>query len=161
MEQEKITEMMDRAPLIQADGLSGDYRSLAEFNNVVLAGHRTSYGMEFVTWEWVQNHTNLWQGHYYGEDLDAARRDFATRSGLLPPERAFNDRQLAVIYDSAQHMTTLGLVTTQEQEKLLEQIMDQIEAALPQVIDLANELTQDQRGGRQRIGGMDGMTQQI
>lgn len=161
MEQEKITEMMDRAPIIRAEGLSGDYRSLAEFNNVVLAGHQTSYGMEFVTWEWVQNHTSLWQGHYYGEDLDAARRDFATRSGLFPPERVFNDRQLAVIYDAAQHMTTLGLVTNQEQEKLLGQITDQIETALPQVIDLANELTQGQRQGQQRVEGMEGMTQQL
>lgn len=73
----------------------------------------------------------------------------------------FNDRQLAVIYDAAQHMTTLGLVTSQEQEKLLGQITDQIETALPQVIDLANELTQGQRQGQQRVEGMEGMTQQL
>ena len=48
-------KLMEQAPQIKASGLTGDYRALAEFNNVVLAGHRTRFGMEFVTWEWVQN----------------------------------------------------------------------------------------------------------
>ena len=52
-------KLMEQAPQIIASGLEGDYRALVEFNNVVLAGHQTSYGMEFVTWEWVQNHTAL------------------------------------------------------------------------------------------------------
>lgn len=55
--------LMERAPQLKASGLEGDYRSLAEFNDIVLAGHQTKFGMEFVTWEWVQNHTALWQGH--------------------------------------------------------------------------------------------------
>lgn len=55
----RYQKLMAQAPKIKASGLEGDYRALAEFNNVVLAGHQTSYGMEFVTWEWVQNHTTL------------------------------------------------------------------------------------------------------
>ena len=141
MKKTEYEKLMEQAPRIKASGLEGDYRALAEFNNIVLAGHQTKYGMEFVTWEWVQNHTALWQGHYT-DSYDAAKRDFATRSGLLPSELLFTQDQLAVIFDAAQHMTALGLVSNPAQEKLLEQIMEQIEDTVPQVIDLANELTQ-------------------
>jgi len=55
---------MEAAPQLKARGLEGDYRLLAEFNGVVLAGHPTRYGIQFVTWEWVQDHTALWHGHY-------------------------------------------------------------------------------------------------
>lgn len=90
--------LMEQAPQIRASGLEGDYRVLAEFNNVVLAGHRTRFGMEFVTWEWVQNHTALWQGHYYGDSYATAKQDFATCSGLFPEERVFSDKQLTELY---------------------------------------------------------------
>ena len=138
------TKQMAIAPPLAANGLSGDYRLLAEFDNIVLAGHEREggYGVEFITWERIQNGTELWQGHYYGNDYAAAKQDFAVRSGLLPPELLFTQEQLAVIFDAAQNMTTLGLVSNPEQEKLLEQIMEQVEEVVPQVIDLANELTQ-------------------
>ena len=143
---ETLTYMkqMASAPPLVADGLTGNYRLLAEFGDVVLAGHERErgYGVEFVTWERIRDGTELWQGHYYGNDYAAAKQDFAVRSGLLPPELLFTQEQLAVIFDAAQNMTTLGLVSNPEQEKLLEQIMEQVEEVVPQVIDLANELTQ-------------------
>ena len=122
---------------------------LAEFNGAVLAGHQTEYGLQFITWERVHDRS-LWQGHYYdtssGADAyAAARRDFAVRSGLLPAGLLFTAEQLAVIYDAAQNMTVQGLVSSPEQDKLLEGIMEQIQEAVPQVIDLANELTESPR----------------
>ena len=81
----------------------------------------------------------------------AAKRDFTVRSGLLPANVLFTQEQLAVIYDAAQNMTTMDLVSNPEQDKLLEGIMEQIEEAVPQVIDLANELTQSPK---QRLGEM-------
>ena len=41
---------MEAAPQLTASGLAGDYRLLADFNGVVLAGHPTQYGVQFVTW---------------------------------------------------------------------------------------------------------------
>ena len=41
---------MEAAPPLTASGLTGDYRLLADFNGVVLAGHPTQYGVQFVTW---------------------------------------------------------------------------------------------------------------
>ena len=58
-----MRQMMTAPPLL-AEGLSGDYRLLAEFNHIVLAGHERegNYGVEFVTWERIRNGTSLWQG---------------------------------------------------------------------------------------------------
>ena len=138
------TKQMATAPPLVADGLTSNYRLLAEFGSIVLAGHERegNYGVEFVTWERIQDGTRLWQGHYYDNDYAAAKQDFAVRSGLIPSGLLFTQDQLAVIFDAVQNMSVLGLVSNPEQEKLLEQIMEQIEDAVPQVIDLANELTQ-------------------
>lgn len=132
-------QLMEHAPQIRASGLDGDYRALAEFNNVVLAGHETKFGMEFVTWEWVQNHTALWQGHYYGDDYAAAKQDFVARSELLPEERLFSDKQLAEIYlciyetlDSAYHLS-------QGREELLLESIKQIEAAVSNLDELVQK----------------------
>ena len=154
---ETLTYMrqMASAPLLTADGLSGDYRVLAEFDNVVLAGHEREggYGVEFITWERIQNGTGLWQGNYYENDYAAAKQNFATRSGLIPPALLFTPEQMAVIFDAAQNMTVEGFVSNPKQEKLLEQVMEQIEEVVPEVIDLANELTQYPK--QHELGGME------
>lgn len=41
-------DLMETAPQLKASGLSGDYRLLADFNDVVLAGHPTRYGTQFM-----------------------------------------------------------------------------------------------------------------
>ena len=132
-------ELMEQAPHISASGLEGDYRTLAEFNNVVLAGHQTRFGIEFVTWEWVQNHTTLWQGHYYGDDYDAAKQDFTTRSGLLPQERIFSDQQLTELYRCIHETLESGYPITLEREKLLTESAEQIEAAVPHLEELVQK----------------------
>ena len=57
--------LMEQAPLLKAQGLSGDYRTLAEFNGTVLAGHPTKHGVHFVTWDWNFDRTALNQGNYF------------------------------------------------------------------------------------------------
>lgn len=132
-------KLMEQASQIRASGLEGDYRALAEFNNVVLAGHQTRYGIEFVTWEWVQNHTALWQGHYYGDNYTAAKQDFVTRSGLLPQERLFNDQQFAEMYRCIHETLENGYPITVEREKLLTESAEQIEAAVPNLEELVQK----------------------
>ena len=147
-------KQMAAAPPLLAEGLSGNYRLLAEFNHIILAGHERDggYGVEFITWERIRNGTALWQGHYYDNDFGTAKQDFATRSGLVPVNTLFTKEQLAVIYDAVQNMTALDLVSNPEQGKLLERIMEQLQEAVPQVIDLANVLTQSPKP--QRLEGM-------
>ena len=154
---ETLTYMrqMVTAPLLRADGLSGEYRVLAEFDNVVLAGHRREggYGVEFITWERIKKGTGLGQGNYYENDYAAAKQNFAIRSGLIPSALLFTPEQMAVIFDAAQNMTAEGFVSNPKQEKLLEQVMEQIEEVVPEVIDLANELTQYPK--QHELGGME------
>lgn len=130
MNKTEYERLMEQAPRIKASGLEGDYRELAEFNGIVLAGHQTKYGMEFVTWEWVQKHTALWQGHYTNS-YDAAKQDFVTRSGLLPPEQLFSDQQLAEMYRCVYETLESDYSITPEREKLLTGIVEQIEATAP------------------------------
>jgi len=44
----KYMSQLETAPQLTASGLTGDYRLLAEFNDTVLAGHPTKYGIQFI-----------------------------------------------------------------------------------------------------------------
>lgn len=147
--------MMESAPELKASGLDGDYRALAEFNGVVLAGHPTKYGVQFVTWEWVQDHTSLWQGHYT-DSYSAAKEDFTTRAGLLAKGRIFNEQQLTEVYRSVHETLESGYPLTREREQTLTGIAVQIEQAVPHLDELVQEsneeeMTQDQADGPEMI----------
>lgn len=135
--------MMEAAPQLKASGLEGDYRALAEFNSVVLAGHPTKYGVQFVTWEWVQDHTSLWQGHYT-DSYSAAKKDFATRAGLLAKERIFNEQQLTEVYRSIYETLESGYPLTREREQTLTGIAAQIEQTVPNLDELVQESNEEE-----------------
>ena len=78
--------LLETAPRLKVGSTDGDYRLLADYNGVVLAGHPTKYGIEFITWERGAEEDSLNHGHYYGPGsgrygYTAARQDFAVRSG--------------------------------------------------------------------------------
>ena len=80
-------------PLI-ANGLSGKYRCLAEFNGTVLAAkYNEEYGFEFVTWDRTYDGKAVCQGKYF-EDYAAAKENFATRSGLIDKDKLFTTEEL-------------------------------------------------------------------
>ena len=89
---------MEAAPQLKASGLDGDYRILADFGGTVLAGTPSKYGVQFVTWDWDYDRTGVSHGHYFMENYDAAKRDFATRSGLVQKEQLFSPEQLTEIF---------------------------------------------------------------
>jgi len=131
---------METAPLLTASGLTGDYRLLADFNNTVLAGHPTEYGVQFITWERVQERTALLQGNYYGPDVGIsgyidAKRDFAARSGLIPRSALFVPEQLTEVYRSIHETLDSGYPITVEREKLLEGVAEQIERSVPDLAE--------------------------
>jgi len=51
--------LMEAAPILKAQGLDEDYKQLADFNGVVLAGHPTRYGVQFVAWDWDYGKTSI------------------------------------------------------------------------------------------------------
>ena len=121
---------VETAPPLAARELSGDYYSLAEYNGTVLAAHPTKFGAEFVTWEWINNHRSLWQGHYF-QDYERAKTDFAVRSGLVQADRIFSDEQLAELYRCAQETLDGDTVLTDKRRDLLSEICWKIDASVP------------------------------
>ena len=124
---------MEDAPPLQAKGLEGDYRLLADFGGAVLAGHPTSHGVEFVTWEWDYQHTGMWQGHYYGSNYAGAKQDFSVRSGLIPQTLIFEQEQLDDIYRCLQKSRELDDTLTYQGEQRIIKAQEHIEAIAPGV----------------------------
>ena len=147
---------MAAAPQLTTNSLTGDYRLLADFNGVVRAGHPTRYGVQFVTWERSSDRTSLGSGHYYGpgggaDSYTAAKRDFATRSGLIPRSALFDQKQLIEIYHCSVEVQAGLYSITDEQGKCLQSIINQIELSIP---NLGKLLDQEQNIEVPEDGGM-------
>ena len=138
---------MEAASQLTASGLKGDYRLLADFNDVVLAGHPTKYGVQFVTWARIQEGTALDQGHYYGpsvgkDSYTAAKQDFAVRSGLIPRSALFTPEQLTEVYRCIQETLENSYPITDERQKCLQSTAEQIERSVPDLdgrVTLSNQ----------------------
>ena len=139
-------KQMETAPLLEADGLSEDYRLLAEFNGVVLAGHEqeSQYGVEFITWEWNNNRSGLWQGHYYDNNYEGAQQDFVERSGLIDQDRLFTNEQLAEIYRCIHETLDSEYPITDSRREILQNACTQIENAVSNLDELVQESNQEE-----------------
>ena len=150
---------MEAAPQLTASGLKGDYRLLADFNDVVLAGHPTKYGVQFVTWARIQEGTALDQGHYYGpsvgkDSYTAAKQDFAVRSGLIPRSALFTPEQLTEVYRSIHETLGGDYPITDERRKLLESTAKQIEDGVPDLGERIDVSNVEEMGVLDRMGGI-------
>ena len=123
--------LMETAPLLKAQGLDEDYKQLADFNGVVLAGHSTRYGVQFVTWDWDYGRTGVSQGHYMSNNYEAAKKDFAVRSGLIQKRHLFSAEQHTEIYRCASNELDNNFNLTYEQEKSIDNIRIQIRSLVP------------------------------
>ena len=125
--------LMETAPRLQAKGLDGDYRLLADFNGTVLAGHPTGQGVEFVTWEWDYEHTGMWQGHYYGNNYPGVKQDFALRAGLIPESLLFEQSELDELYRCCQRTRELDETLSHQDEQRIIKAQERIELLAPGV----------------------------
>ena len=133
---------METAPQLKVSGLEGDYRILADFNGTVLAGTHSKHGVQFVTWDWDYNRTGVSHGHYFMEDYDGAKQDFAARSGLVHKEQLFSPEQMTEIYRCcADSVDGDFFDLTAEQEKVIRSVQQQIEDCVP---DLAERIRQQE-----------------
>ena len=127
---------METAPQLKASGLEGDYRILADFNGTVLAGMHSKHGVQFVTWDWDYDRTGLSHGHYFMENYDGAKQDFAIRSGLIHKEQLFSPEQMTEIYRCcADSVDGDFFDLTAEQEKVIRSVQQQIEDCVPDVVE--------------------------
>ena len=138
--------LMESAPVLKADGLTGAYRLLAEFNDVVLAGHErdSAYGVEFITWERTYDRAGVWQGHYYENNYSGARQDFAVRSGLLDQDRLFTNEQLVEVYRCIHETLDSEYTITDSRREILQNACIQIENAVSYLDELVQQSNQDE-----------------
>ena len=123
--------ILETAPRLKASGLDGDYRILADFGSAVLAGHPTERGVQFVTWEWDFDREGVHHGHYFQDDYDAAKRDFATRSGLVQKGALFEPEQLAEIYRALAFVREQDESLSFGRDRELAELMEQVSGLLP------------------------------
>ena len=123
---------MESAPQLKASGLDEDYRILADFGGTVLAGSPSKYGVQFVTWDWDYDRTGVVHGHYFMENYDGAKQDFATRSGLIQKEQLFSPEQLTEIFRCcADSVDEDFFELTDTQEEMIRGIQQQIRVCVP------------------------------
>ena len=135
-------DIMDAAPVLKASGLDETYKLLADFGGAVLAGHPTSHGVKFVTWEWNFDRTGVWAGHYFEDEYANAKRDFCMRAGLIDRDQLYSKDQLAEVYRSIHETLESTYPITAEREKLLQAAAEQIERTVPdleQRVNLSNQ----------------------
>ena len=123
---------MERAPKLQATGLEGDYRILADFGDAVLAGHPSERGVQFVTWEWDWDRKGVHHGHYFQNGCEEAKHDFVRRSGLLPKEALFEPEQLAEMHRALTFVCEQDEDLSIGREKEIKAIMEQLKCLLPE-----------------------------
>ena len=123
---------MESAPRLNASGLDGDYRVLADFGDAVLAGHPTERGVQFVTWEWDFDRKGVHHGHYFQDDYDAAKRDFTVRGGLVPKDALFEPEQLAEIYRALAFVREQDETLSCGRDRDLAELMEQVGKSLPE-----------------------------
>ena len=125
-------QIFDRAPALKAVGLDDTYKVLADFGDAVLAGRSCKTGAKFVTWEWDFDRQGVHAGHYFMENYEAAKLDFAARAGLINEQRLFSDEQLAVIRNACAFALEADATLLYAEDKQLQSVQEQIELLLPQ-----------------------------
>ena len=126
--------ILERAPQLQVNGLEGDYRILADFGDIVLAGHPTERGVQFVTWEWDWDRKGVHQGNYFQENYEAAKHDFAVRSGLVFKDALFEPEQLVEICHALSFVREQDDSLSIGRDQGLEKLMEQVSRLLPEDI---------------------------
>ena len=124
--------IFERAPALKAVGLQDTFKVLADFGDAVLAGRSCKTGAKFVTWEWDFDRQGGHAGHYFMENYEAAKLDFAARAGLINEQRLFSDEQLAVIRNACAFALEDDATLSYAEEKQLHSVQEQIELLLPQ-----------------------------
>lgn len=136
-------EAVQTAPLLHASGLSEKFHLLADFGGAVLAGREleNGWGYQFVTWIWDHDRAGVSHGHYYEEDFQGAKQDFAVRSGLISKAQLFSPEELTQLYRATDYLLDERPEPEDGQLKALQTSRTKIEYTVP---DLAERLEQSQ-----------------
>ena len=103
-------EAVEQAPLLHVSGLQEEFHLLADFGGAVLAGRErgNNQGYQFVTWIWDYGRTGVSHGHYFEENFQGAKKDFAVRSGLISNAQLFTPEELTELYHATNYLLRKG-----------------------------------------------------
>ena len=154
----EYTRAMASAPLLEADGLHKEFRLLAEYDGVVLAGQELEgdWGYKFATWRRSLDGAGLDHGNYYHNDYDGAKLDFACRSGLVRESRQFTDEQLTELYRCIHETLESGYPITREREDILSAVADRIESSVDDLEDRVMQSNEKELAAAQHCPEPDG-----
>ena len=151
-------DAMASAPVLEAVGLHEEFRLLAEYNGVVLAGQELEQdlGYQFVTWRRNYDRTAVVHGNYYYNDYDGAKLDFACRSGLVQKSRQFTDEQLTELYRCIHETLESGYPITREREDILRSVAERIEDSVDDLAERVMRSNEKELAATQRRPELDG-----
>ena len=129
----EYVEAVKNAPLLHTSGLREDFRLLADFGGVVLAGREreNGQGYQFVTWVWDYDRTRVSHGHYYEDHFQSAKQDFAVRSGLISRAQLFTPEELTELYRATDYFLEEGPGPDSGQLKAIQTARTKIEYTNP------------------------------
>ena len=136
-------EAVQNASLLHASGLHEQFHLLADFGGAVLAGQEreNNQGYQFVTWIWIYGRQGVIHGHYYEDDFQGAKQDFAVRSGLISRAQLFSPEELTELYRATDHFLEEGPEPEEKQLKAIQEARTKIEYTVP---NLQTKLEQTQ-----------------
>ena len=128
-------EAMENAPPLRASWLHEDFRLLADFGGTVLAGQERENGLgyQFVTWVWDYERQGVCYGHYFEDDFQSAKQDFAVCSGLISRAQLFTTEELTELYRATDHFLESGPEPDSGQLKAIQKARAKIEYTVPEL----------------------------
>ena len=134
-------EAVEQAPLLHASGLQEEFHLLADFGGAVLAGRERgdNQGYQFVTWIWDYRRTGVSHGHYFEENFQGAKEDFAVRSGLISNAQLFTPEELTELYHATNYLLRNGPELISSQLKAIEKARTRIEYLVSNLQDMSEQ----------------------
>ena len=134
-------EAVEQAPLLHASGLQEEFHLLADFGGAVLAGRErgNSQRYQFVTWIWDYGRTGVSHGHYFEENFQGAKEDFAVRSGLISNAQLFTPEELTELYHATNYLLRNGPELISSQLKAIEKARTRIEYLVSNLQDMSEQ----------------------
>ena len=134
----------DAAQPLNLPHFEGNYRLLADFNGTCLAARESECGMQFVTWDWDHDRNGVNAGHYFMNEYEPAKQDFAGRCGLIDWDEIFSHDQMKAIYRCISEYMEDGADIGYDDARNLNEIRDKIRSAVPELGEEKHEIHMDE-----------------
>lgn len=128
----EYVSLYEAAPQMDADGVR-EYRKLAEYGNIVLAGrYSKDHGFMFTTWEQDKARHFVSSGDY-SQNYAYVKESFVRRSALLSQERLFLPEEAKNLYRCVDFTRKNCDTLTFEQSKALEELAEKLSIGYPEI----------------------------